>query len=100
MRCLCSQVMHCNVKDMEGMQNLPNLEKLWLNENNITRISGLENATKLKELYLCVWGDAGGAEVLSVAWNAMFVRVHVRVIWVSLVWSLSDGVITSPRLRG
>ena len=46
------QVMHQDVQVIEGLEATPNLEYLWLNENNITHIQGLHNCTKLRELYL------------------------------------------------
>eukprot|EP01063_Lacrimia_lanifica_P008591 TRINITY_DN15672_c0_g1_i1.p1 TRINITY_DN15672_c0_g1~~TRINITY_DN15672_c0_g1_i1.p1 ORF type:complete len:1553 (+),score=713.90 TRINITY_DN15672_c0_g1_i1:108-4766(+) len=46
------QVMHQEITTIEGLDAMPNLEYLWLNENSIVRISGLNCCTKLKELYL------------------------------------------------
>lgn len=35
------------------LNELKNLTELWLNENFITKLEGLENLTQLKSLYLC-----------------------------------------------
>eukprot|EP01059_Diplonema_ambulator_P035367 TRINITY_DN8290_c0_g1_i2.p1 TRINITY_DN8290_c0_g1~~TRINITY_DN8290_c0_g1_i2.p1 ORF type:complete len:1479 (+),score=580.35 TRINITY_DN8290_c0_g1_i2:85-4521(+) len=46
------QIIHQEVTIIEGLDQLENLEYLWLNENNISKIQGLDNCTRLKELYL------------------------------------------------
>mmetsp|Transcript_13694 Transcript_13694/g.9863 ORF Transcript_13694/g.9863 Transcript_13694/m.9863 type:complete len:128 (-) Transcript_13694:459-842(-) len=40
------------ITEIEGLDKLPHLEKLWLNENLIEQISGLQKQWKLKELFL------------------------------------------------
>ncbi len=37
---------------IHGLEKCPNLERLWMNENDLTGISGLSKCVKLKELYL------------------------------------------------
>ena len=41
-----------DITEIEGLDNLTNLEKLTLKSNNISEIKGLENLTNLKWLFL------------------------------------------------
>ena len=46
------KMMHVGLTDMCHLDKLPCLEKLWLSENNLSKIEHLENCAALKELYL------------------------------------------------
>ena len=46
------QLIQCGLSEITGLDNCMHLERLWLNENNLTAIGGLERCTKLTELYL------------------------------------------------
>ena len=41
------------ISKIEGLTNLIELRQLWLNENLITALHGLEYCKKLRELYVC-----------------------------------------------
>lgn len=45
-------IIHQNLQHIEGLDQCPNLQYLWLNENKLTQIEGLDGLTKLKELYI------------------------------------------------
>lgn len=40
------------VTDIQGLEGCPNLEQLWLTENEITDIRGLGQCLQLRRLYL------------------------------------------------
>lgn len=45
---ICQQA----ITEIEGMEMLVNLEKLWICETNVSKIQGLDNCLKLKHLHL------------------------------------------------
>ena len=42
----------CDIKEIEGLNNLKQLEFVWLSENRIKEIKGIEGCTNLKKLVL------------------------------------------------
>lgn len=42
------------ISEMTGMEELPNLEQVYFQQNRITKISGLENLNKLEILDLAL----------------------------------------------
>jgi hypothetical protein len=52
------------LEELSGFGPLVNLERLWLNDNKLRAITGLEANVRLKELYVQVRWAAGAAYYL------------------------------------
>lgn len=46
------KIIHVGLENMEALSHLHYVEELWLSENNIRVIEGIQNMTRLKSLYL------------------------------------------------
>jgi Leucine-rich repeat (LRR) protein len=54
-----------SIEQLAGFERLTNLEVLWVNDNKLTAITGLDSNVRIKQLYAHVSGSACGSLLLQ-----------------------------------
>lgn len=62
-----------SISGLEGIEKLPNLEKFYINRNDLTNLSGIENCTKLVELS-CAYNKLTSVDGLQ--------HINVKKLWI------------------